>query len=64
MISSLNDVYNVGTFVQITEMHDLGDKIRMIIQGHRRLVRSVLQNELQHLTLHVSHNKNQDTGTS
>lgn len=37
VIHDLNDIYEVGTFVQITEMHDVGDKIRMIIQGHRRL---------------------------
>lgn len=36
VITDLNDVYDVGTFVQITELHDVGDRIRMIIQGHRR----------------------------
>lgn len=34
--SSLDDVYNVGTFVQINEIHDIGDRMRMVIQGHRR----------------------------
>lgn len=38
VISSLSDVYDVGTFVQITELHDIGDRMRLIIQGHRRLV--------------------------
>lgn len=37
VISSLNDIHKVGTFVQITEVHDVGNKMRMIIQGHRRL---------------------------
>ena len=36
VISSLDDIYDVGTFVQITELQDLGERIRMIIQGHRR----------------------------
>lgn len=31
-----NDLYSVGTFVQIHEMHDMGDKVRMIVMGHRR----------------------------
>lgn len=33
---SLEDVYSTGTFVQIHEMQDLGDKLRMIVMGHRR----------------------------
>uniref|UniRef100_A0A674NHC5 Lon protease homolog, mitochondrial n=1 Tax=Takifugu rubripes TaxID=31033 RepID=A0A674NHC5_TAKRU len=34
---SLDDIYSTGTFVQIHEMQDLGDKLRMIVMGHRRL---------------------------
>lgn len=37
VVNSLDEIYPVGTFVQITEMHDTGDKIRMIINGHRRI---------------------------
>ena len=36
-MTSLEKIHNVGTFVQITELHDMGDQMRMIIQGHRRL---------------------------
>ena len=36
VVKKLDDVYSVGTFVNITEMHDMGDKLRMYIQGHRR----------------------------
>lgn len=36
VMTSLDGVYDVGTFVQITELHDTGDQMRMIIQGHRR----------------------------
>ena len=35
-ITSLDDIYQTGTFVQVQEMHDTGDKLRMIIAGHRR----------------------------
>ena len=38
VITDLKDIYDVGTFVQITELHEVGDKMRMIIQGHRRFV--------------------------
>ncbi|XP_076800484.1 lon protease homolog, mitochondrial-like [Clavelina lepadiformis] len=31
------DLYSVGTFVQIHEMHDMGDKLRMVVMGHRRI---------------------------
>ena len=35
---TLDDIYQVGSFVQITEMHDMGDRMRMVILGHRRYI--------------------------
>ncbi|KAM5310638.1 lon protease homolog, mitochondrial isoform 1-T1 [Glossophaga mutica] len=37
VVESLDEVYHTGTFVQIHEMQDLGDKLRMIVMGHRRV---------------------------
>ena len=37
-VTSLEDIYQIGTFVQIQEMHDTGEKLRMIIAGHRRFL--------------------------
>lgn len=37
MVKSLSDLYPVGTFVQIHELQDLGDKLRMIVMAHRRI---------------------------
>ncbi|XP_076977161.1 lon protease homolog, mitochondrial [Tamandua tetradactyla] len=37
VVESLDEVYHTGTFVQIQEMQDLGDKLRMIVLGHRRI---------------------------
>ncbi|CAN9500860.1 unnamed protein product [Ophioblennius macclurei] len=37
VVESLDQVYQTGTFVQIHEMQDLGDKLRMIVMGHRRI---------------------------
>ncbi|XP_068176102.1 lon protease homolog, mitochondrial [Antennarius striatus] len=37
VVESLEAVYSTGTFVQIHEMQDLGDKLRMIVMGHRRI---------------------------
>ncbi|XP_030582774.1 lon protease homolog, mitochondrial [Archocentrus centrarchus] len=37
VVESLDAIYTTGTFVQIHEMQDLGDKLRMIVMGHRRI---------------------------
>ncbi|KAI7791134.1 lon protease homolog, mitochondrial [Triplophysa rosa] len=37
VVENLDSVYHTGTFVQIHEMQDLGDKLRMIVMGHRRI---------------------------
>ncbi|RXN28252.1 lon protease mitochondrial [Labeo rohita] len=37
VVENLEAVYHTGTFVQIHEMQDLGDKLRMIVMGHRRI---------------------------
>ncbi|XP_078054201.1 lon protease homolog, mitochondrial isoform X1 [Mustelus asterias] len=36
-VESLAEIYKIGTFVQIHEMQDLGDRLRMIVMGHRRI---------------------------
>ena len=37
VVKNLSDIYPVGTFVQIHELQDLGDKLRMIVMAHRRI---------------------------
>ncbi|KAG8126776.1 hypothetical protein E2320_021866 [Naja naja] len=37
VVENLNEIYQMGTFVQIHEMQDLGDRLRMIVMGHRRI---------------------------
>lgn len=37
VVTSLDDVYSVGTFAQIHEMQDLGDKLRLVVMAHRRI---------------------------
>jgi Lon-like ATP-dependent protease len=36
VVSTLDDIYRVGTFVQITELQEFDERMRLIIQGHRR----------------------------
>lgn len=37
IIHNLDSVYAVGTFAQIQELQDLGDKLRMVVVAHRRI---------------------------
>lgn len=37
VVERLDDIFQVGAFVQITEMQDLGDKLRMLVMAHRRI---------------------------
>ncbi|XP_040846650.1 lon protease homolog, mitochondrial [Ochotona curzoniae] len=37
VVGSLDEIYHTGTFAQIHELQDLGDKLRMIVTGHRRI---------------------------
>lgn len=37
VVESLDDLHKVGTFVQIHEVEDMGDKMRMIVLAHRRV---------------------------
>ncbi|ESO87544.1 hypothetical protein LOTGIDRAFT_127560 [Lottia gigantea] len=36
VVKSLDEIYQVGTFVKIEEMVDQGDKLRLLVSGHRR----------------------------
>uniref|UniRef100_A0A8C9L5C1 Lon protease homolog, mitochondrial n=1 Tax=Serinus canaria TaxID=9135 RepID=A0A8C9L5C1_SERCA len=48
VVEDLNEIYQMGTFVQIHEMQDLGDKLRMIVMGHRRIrINKQLEVELE-----------------
>lgn len=37
VVPNLNDIYNVGTFAQIHEVQDLGDKLKLVATAHRRI---------------------------
>ena len=37
VVSSMDEIYPIGTFVQIHELQDLGDRMRMIVMAHRRI---------------------------
>nr|CAD7568321.1 unnamed protein product [Timema californicum] len=37
VVQNLSDVYLVGTFTQIHEMQDMGDKLRLVVMAHRRI---------------------------
>lgn len=37
IVEKLSDVYEYGSFAQIQEMQDLGDKLRIVVTAHRRI---------------------------
>lgn len=37
IVAKLSDVYEIGSFAQIQEMQDLGDKLRLVVTAHRRV---------------------------
>lgn len=37
IVDKLSDVYEFGSFAQIQEMQDLGDKLRIVVTAHRRV---------------------------
>lgn len=37
LVEKLDDVYKFGTFAQIQELQDLGDKLRIVVVAHRRI---------------------------
>ncbi|KAL5287438.1 LONP1 family protein [Megaselia abdita] len=37
VVQKIDDVYGVGTFAQIQELQDLGDKLRLVVVAHRRI---------------------------
>lgn len=37
VVDKLSDLHEYGTFAQIQEMQDLGDKLRLVVIAHRRI---------------------------
>ncbi|GFT96459.1 lon protease homolog, mitochondrial [Nephila pilipes] len=37
VVDKLDDIYNIGTFVQIHELQDLGKSLRMVVMAYRRI---------------------------
>lgn len=37
VVSDLSELYEIGTFAQIQEMQDLGNKLRLVVTAHRRI---------------------------
>lgn len=37
VVEKISDVYEYGSFAQIQELQDLGDKLRVVVTAHRRV---------------------------
>lgn len=48
VVNSLEDIHPIGTFAQIHELQDLGDRLRMIVMAHRRIrIQKQIDEELE-----------------
>ncbi|XP_031848707.1 lon protease homolog, mitochondrial isoform X2 [Nomia melanderi] len=55
VVQNLNDIYPVGTFAQIHEVQDLGNRLRLVVMAHRRIkiVGQILEDLTQKSTHHM-----------
>lgn len=37
IVQNLDDIYSVGTFAQVHEVQDLGNRMRLVVMAHRRI---------------------------
>ncbi|XP_011146818.1 lon protease homolog, mitochondrial [Harpegnathos saltator] len=37
IVQSLDDIYSIGTFAQVHEVQDLGNRMRLVVMAHRRI---------------------------
>ncbi|CAL1689546.1 unnamed protein product [Lasius platythorax] len=37
IVENLDDIYSIGTFAQVHEVQDLGNRLRLVIMAHRRI---------------------------
>lgn len=37
LVQNLDEIYSIGTFAQIHEVQDLGDRLRLVVMAHRRV---------------------------
>uniref|UniRef100_A0A1A9WSM3 Lon protease homolog n=1 Tax=Glossina brevipalpis TaxID=37001 RepID=A0A1A9WSM3_9MUSC len=52
VVDKLDEVYKIGTFAQIQELQDLGDKLRMVVVAHRQKTTTIYY-PLFNLKLHI-----------
>lgn len=51
VVENISDIHPIGTFAQIQEMQDLGDKLRLVVIAHRRIkITGQLYEELEQPT--------------
>lgn len=62
-MSDLDELYSIGTFAQITELQDLGDKLRMIVLGHRRIGITAAAADLEPVSASTEPVENSDNAT-
>lgn len=62
VVSTVQDLHDIGTFCNIIELQDVGDKLRMIVMAHRRIkvVSQIILDEGDGLSESSSESESQD----
>lgn len=55
LVQSLDDIYPIGTFAQVHEVQDLGNRLRLVIMAHRRI--KIVNQIFEDSTPKVEHGK-------
>ncbi|XP_076646497.1 lon protease homolog, mitochondrial isoform X4 [Halictus rubicundus] len=61
VVQNMNDIYPVGTFAQIHEVQDLGNRLRLVVMAHRRIkiVGQILE-DIMPKNMHEKTKKNEE----
>jgi len=51
----LDDIYPIGTFAQVHEVQDLGNRLRLVIMAHRRI--KIVNQIFEDVTSKIEHGK-------
>ena len=56
VVSDISDIHPVGIFAHMSEMHDMNDRMRLLLMGHRRYEHMLITMEVSSsiLSLHIA----------
>lgn len=55
VVQNLDEIYPIGTFAQVHEVQDLGNRLRLVIMAHRRI--KIVNQIFEDVTQKAEHGK-------